>query len=309
MSKHTSGDAIDVDPKQLTSEHVGMLKALGYVQPMPKEDPGHWEIKTSEKTPKSAQERKVLQTGDYSFSPLYTQQDVSANRNKSDQELNTIATNRYGSLESIANPRTYAENQNAIDAMITTIKNKPELTEEVVNPLSKRGGILGGILNAAEAGMGFNVSGLAGNIHVPTSKAIIGSYTKDQKDHLTLLNTQAARIGQMQQQMNNVNPSSIRAGEIEMYNKAGIHPETQGTNVMLYNLYYTKLNNEMLHEMYTRANKILNNEDPEYMLHPNSRRRVMDVMASPVMSDIQQKYQKRFDKLNNQFSSIIGGSQ
>lgn len=251
--------------------------------------------------------KKILSTGESNFNPLYTQADAAKLRTVNDESLNKVATDRYASLESVANPQTYAESNNAIDQMIKTISKNPDLAKKVTNPLAQRGGLLGGLLNAAEAGMGFHVAGIAGNLNLPVKSAIIGSYDpKTERPFYDLLNTQAAKIAQIQQQMGNVNPGTIRNGEIQIYKNASANPDVQGPNVILYNLQYTKLNNEMLHEMYTKANSILNGKDSDYALNPNSRRQMMDILSSPAMADIQNKYEKRFASLNDQFQRTLG---
>lgn len=57
-SKHLTGDAIDVDTKEMTKDLEKLLKDSGWMRPLPKSDPGHWqrtpkatEKKTSEVTP------------------------------------------------------------------------------------------------------------------------------------------------------------------------------------------------------------------------------------------------------------------
>ena len=307
-SKHLSGQAIDVDSSQLTDEHRGMLKALGYKQTMPQQDPNHWELTNApaqNTAPAKPAEKQVIASGDYKFNPLYTPAEASRLRASSDEELNKQANGRFGSLEAVANPKTYHENQNAIDSMIATITSNPKMANKVTNPLAQQGGLLGGVLNAADAGMGFSVSGIAGNIHVPVTQGIIGSYDKDSRTYYDTLNTQAARVAQIQQSMNNVNPSSIRAGEIELYKNASVNPKTQFPNVMLYNLQYSRLNNDMLHEMYDRANKIRTNRDPEFALHPHSRTQMLDIMTSPAMADIADRYSSKFQKLDSEFLNSI----
>lgn len=307
-SKHETGNAIDVDTKALTDEGRGVLKAMGYVQPDPKGDPNHWEKQGAKAAPQGKKEGpQVLSTGDYHFSPLYTQAQVAETRNLGAQELNKVANQRYATLESVANPKTYAEMQHAIDSMISTIQKNPDTVGKVSNMLAQRGGgFMGGVLNAAEAGVGFSVSGLAGNIHLPVNRFLVGQLDPDtERPVFEALNTQAARIAKMQQQMNNVNPGTIRNGEIDLYNNASIDPYTQGPGTMQYFLYYTKLNNEMLHEMYTRANKILQNGDPNYRLNPNSRTQIMDVLTSPAMEQISKKYEEKFKKLDSKFQDQL----
>jgi len=48
-SQHELGNAIDVDTKNLTPEQRGMLRAMGYSQPMPNKDPNHWQKSEPEK--------------------------------------------------------------------------------------------------------------------------------------------------------------------------------------------------------------------------------------------------------------------
>lgn len=309
-SKHETGNAIDVDSSKLTEEGRGILKAMGYYQPLPKEDPNHWEkvgAKTEAKQEGSQKGPVMLKTGDYRFSPLYTQAQVAETRNQSAQNLNKIANDRYTSLERASNPQTYSEMQRSIDSMISTITKNPETVAKVSNMLAQQGGgLMGGVLRAAEAGIGFSVSGLAGNVNLPVNQFLIGQLDpKTERPVFEALNTQAARIAKMQQQMNNVNPGTIRNGEIELYNNASIDPYTQGPNTMLYFLQYTKLNNEMLHEMYTRANKILQNEDPNYRLNPNSRTQLMDVLTSPAIGEISKKYEAKFKKLDDGFQGQL----
>jgi hypothetical protein len=307
-SKHETGQAIDVDTKSLSAEQRGMLKALGYNQPMPDKDPNHWEKVGATGGNQAPKEKIVLSSATPSFSPLFTSEQVKEGRGLTDKQLNEGATKRYENLASVSNTDTFTQNKNAINAMIRTLVDKPDLARAVTNPLAKQGGALGAALNAAEKGMGVSISGLAGNIHAPVQAAIIGSFDPDtERPYYDLLQSQAARIAQIQQQIGNVNPGTIRNGEIELYKNAGVSPATQGPNVMLYNLQYTLKNNEMLHEMYDRANKIMKNEDPQYAFNPNSRTHMLDIMTSPVMSDIADKYDKQFKKLDNQFLATLKG--
>ena len=236
---------------------------------------------------------------------LYTAADAAKGRAEGDSGANKIATDRYASLEAAANPKTFTENQSAIDAMIDSIKSNPERADRVTNPLAQKGGLWGGFLSAIENGVGFNVQGLAGNINIPVSAAIIGSYDRKDREFYDTLNMQASRIAQIQQAQNNVNPSSIRNGEIELYKNASVSPKNQFPNAMLYNLQYSKLNNEMLHEMYNRANKIREDADPNYRLHPQTRTQMLDILTSPVMSEISEKYKLKKQKLTAQFLSSI----
>ena len=256
------------------------------------------------------QERVYIDSRQVSFNPLYTQKDVAANQALSDKEREAIALARYKNLEAAANPKTYEENNNAIDSMIGTLIKNPQLSYKVTAPLAKFGGIVGAALNSAEEGFGFNVGGLYGSLKLPAKAALIGSLepTKE-KPFLDYLNQQASRVTAAQQALNNVNPGTIRNGEIAVYDNLAVKPTAQGPNVMLYNLYYTKLNNQMLHEMYDELRKITTHKHPKYDIHPNSATMTEDAMHSPAMAEIATKYAPKFEKLNNEFSTKMFGTK
>lgn len=251
--------------------------------------------------------RKYLASSASPFNILYTPADTSGLRKKTDEQINDIASARYAAMERSSNSKTFAENQNALNLMINTIAANSKLAKDVTDPLSKAGGgFLGGVLAGAEKGFTFNVAGLAGNLAAPVSETIIGSYdSKTQRPFYQLLNQQASQIAKIQQDLNSVNPNSVRAGEIDLYKQISANPKYQGPNVLLYNLQYTKLNNEMIHEMYEKANSILKGQD-EYAVHPNSRTPLSDILTSNAMAEIANSYKPRFEKLNDQFMQAIG---
>jgi hypothetical protein len=256
------------------------------------------------------QDRVYLDSRQVVFSPLYTQKDVAANQAKSDQEREAIALARYKNLEAAGNPKTFEENQNALNTMISTLTKNSDLAHKVTAPLAKFGGITGGALNGAEEGFGFNIGGLYGNLKAPVKAALIGSLDPNkEKPFLDLLNQQSSRVTVAQQALNNVNPGTIRNGEIEVYNNVALKPTAQGPNVMLYNLYYTRENNKMVKEMYDTVQKIISHKHPKYDVHPNSSTPVEDAMHSPAVAEIAAKYAPKFEKLNNEFSTKMFGTK
>ena len=233
--------------------------------------------------------------------PLYTMADKSELLKGTDEKLNEIANKRYAALESIGNPSTYKESQGDFESFIKLLKSDPQRAARVVNPLAQNGGLLGGMLNGAEAGLGFSVNGLSGTAQLPVSKAIIGSYKPEDKAFFDALNAAAAKIAVHQQSMANINPGTIRNGEISLYKNASLDPTTQFPNVMIYNARSSMLNNDMLHEMYTKANDILKEQDPNWKLDPNSRTKLHDILTGPAMDDIANKYEVKRQSLNDEF--------
>ena len=255
-------------------------------------------------------ERVYLDSRQVNFSPLYTQKDVAANQGKSDQEREAISLARLKNLEAAGNTKSFEENQSALDSMIGTLTKNSALAHKVTAPLAQYGGITGGTLNGAEEGFGFNIGGLYGNLKAPVKAFLIGRLepTKE-KPFLDFLNQQASRVTVAQQALNNVNPGTIRNGEIEVYNNVALKPTAQGPNVMLYNLQYTKENNKMVKEMYDTVQQIISGKHPKYAVHPNSSTPVEDAFRSPAMAEISEKYSKRFKSLNDQFSEKVFGAK
>ena len=233
--------------------------------------------------------------------PLYTTSDKAELLKGTDEKLNDIANKRYAALESIGNPSTYKESQGDFEAFIKLLKSDPKRAASVVNPLAQNGGLLGGMLNGAEAGLGFSVNGLSGTAQLPVSKSIIGSYKPEDRAFFDALNAAAAKIAVHQQSMANINPGTIRNGEISLYKNASLDPTTQFPNVMIYNARSSMLNNDMLHEMYTKANDILKEQDPNWKLDPNSRTKLHDILTGPAMDDIANKYEVKRQSLNDEF--------
>lgn len=265
---------------------------------------------TAQTAKEEPQERVYLDSRQVNFSPLYTQKDVAANQGKSDQLREEAALSRYKNLEAAGNAKSFEENQSALDTMISTLTKNPALAHKVTAPLAQYGGITGGLMNSAEEGFGFNIGGLYGNLKAPVKAYLIGRLEpKQEKPFLDLLNQQASRVTVAQQALNNVNPGTIRNGEIEVYNNVALKPTAQGPNVMLYNLQYTKENNKMIKEMYDTVQKIISHKHPKYDIHPNSSTPVEDALRSPAMAEISEKYTKRFKNLNDQFSEKVFGAK
>jgi hypothetical protein len=301
-SQHTIGNAIDVDPS-MTSQQKQILEALGYSRPFPN-DPNHWQKgagSSAEGEPKKVP--KVLSSGDTGFSQLNTPSDTAALRKQTDEQVNATYAERFKNLSEVGSPEAFTSYDSAISAMIDTLEKNPALAKDVINPLAKYGGVLGGILNAAQAGLGFGVAGFAGNVQFPVLKTIVGSFNPEQRKLFDQLSAQAARIAQIQQLQMNVNPGTIRNGEIELLKNTNVNPANQGIDVMLYNLYYTQIHNKMLHDMYNKATDILKGSDPDYVVSTSSRTPLRDVLSSPAMESISKRYAKELGILNKDFNS------
>jgi len=233
--------------------------------------------------------------------PLYTMADKADLLKGTDEKLNDIANKRYQSLESIGNPSTYKEVQSDLKSFVDLIKQDPAKAAKVTNPLAKIGGLVGGLLNGAEAGLGFSINGLSGTVQLPVTKAIIGSYNPEERAYFDALMQSAAKVAVHQQNMANINPGTIRNGEISLYKNASLDPTTQFPNVMIYNATSAMLNNDMLHDMYNKANDILTERDPNWRTDPNSRTKLHDILTGPAVSKIAAEYEKKRDALNKDF--------
>jgi len=246
---------------------------------------------------------QVLSGEDTGFSQLNTPKDTADLRKQTDEKVNDIFAERFKNLSEVGSPESFTSYDSAISAMIDTLEKNSDLAKQVINPLAKHGGVLGGILNAAQAGLGLQVAGIAGQVQLPVLKAIVGSFNSAQRKLFDQLSVQAARIAQIQQSQMNVNPGTIRNGEIELLKNSNVNPLTQGLDVMLYNLYYTQIHNKMLHDMYNKSTDILKGVDPDYVVSRNSRTPLRDVLSSPAMESISKRYAKELGILNRDFNN------
>jgi hypothetical protein len=304
-SQHTSGNAIDFD-SSLTLQQKQILKALGYSQPLPDTDPNHWQ-KGEGSSDKAKKAPQVLGDTNISFNPLNTPSETARLQNSTKEAVEKVHAARYSSLENVGSPQNFDTSQKAIDGMIKAISTNPQMANKVLNIVTGQGGIAGAIRNALESGVGVNIQGFLGNVQLPVRAGMIGLLSKPENDFYNLLISQAANVTKIQQRIEGVNPNGISNAELDVLKSAGVNPKTQGVNTILYNLYYTKLNNQMLHDMYQKANSILEGRDKDYVLNPNSPTKMADIMRSPAMTEIAKSYEQRFSKLNDGFLSNIGG--
>jgi hypothetical protein len=304
-SQHTTGNAVDVDSSKLSENQKQILKSLGYTQPLPN-DPNHWQKgEGSSDQPKKAPQ--ILGDTNISFNPLSTQSDTARLQGLTKEAVEKVHQQRYSSLESVGNPQNFESSQQAIDSMIKAINSNPQMANKVLNIVTGQGGVAGAIRNVLESGVGVNIQGFLGNVQIPVRPAMIGALSKQENDFYNLLISQSANISKIQQRIEGVNPNGISNAELDVLKSAGVNPKTQGVNTILYNLYYTKLNSQMLHDMYQKANSIYEGRDKDYALNPNSPTKMADIMRSPAMTEIAKSYEQRFKKLNEGFLSKIGG--
>lgn len=247
----------------------------------------------------------ILGSRQASFNPLYTQDDATNSLKLSDERREEIALKRLDKLEQAGNDATFAEAQDATDALRSTINSNKALAHSVVKPLqTKYYGLVNGLLGAAQAGLGFNINGFSGGLRVPVTEGIINSYSPPQYEMYQKLNSDSARVAAVQQSLRNVNPNAISNSEISMFKNMAPNPELQSIHLMTYMNEYTAINNRMVNEMRNAANKILRGEDSKYKIDPNSRTPTWDVLSSPAMAEIASKYRKEFQELNNDFSKF-----
>jgi hypothetical protein len=248
-------------------------------------------------------QKQIISSGHPAFNPLYTQKDAQEGKKLSDAEVEKNANDRLTKLFQSGDTPQYSQSNNDILSMQKMIHDNPQLAQESVGPIAQKSGLVGGILSAAQSGLGFGFNGLSGHIELPVSDAIVGSYDKDHKNFYSALSGLASKVSRAQQNLSGINPNAASNQELNLQGKSQVDPSTQLVPSISYNLENTRLTNDMNHEMAMAVQQLKNNEHPKYAIDPNSRTPTADILSSPAIKEIADKYAKRFQKNNENYLS------
>jgi len=113
VSKHTSGNAIDVDSSKLTDEQRGMLKASGFKQTDPKNDPNHWEMTQTTTIPTSQ-----VTVGGVNMTPTqvqtFTSESAKAREEPYNATMNDIVAQATNRVHGYTNQETNLNTMNKL---------------------------------------------------------------------------------------------------------------------------------------------------------------------------------------------------
>ncbi len=255
-------------------------------------------------TPASA---AVIPTGNNIPQLLLSPTDMQTINTGSAKALDALGREKLSELQAAGSPDAYTQHVNAIDRMMSYIQANPQAANAVSNLMAKLpGGVAGSLAYALNSGANIGIGNLAGHVGMSLPPILEGALSPQDKQYLSGLQSLASQVSLAQQATRGVNPNSVRTGELSLYRHAAANPETQGAAMMLYNLQYSKLQAEMMHDMYSASQGVLNGTNPQYRIAPNSPHRNYDAVSNVVLNPIIQKYQNKFNQLNAAFAKTIG---
>jgi hypothetical protein len=133
-SQHLSGNAIDVDYRKITPDQIAYLKAQGYTQPEPSNDPGHWQLASTMAAKPQAAKQIDWADPNYPVPPAPVNQ-----RLPSAAQREQLKTNGAESQTVLNNLSGFAQDPNFEARRENLFKTAEMLSDPVVREFASRG--------------------------------------------------------------------------------------------------------------------------------------------------------------------------
>jgi len=135
-----------------------------------------------------------------------------------DAERANIATTeaehikRFSALADAGSSEGYAKNARVVKDALKLLDDPR--AEKVAGILQQYSGAWGMLLQAVQTGIGGSIGPFAGQLHADVASIARARLPKDLKDYAIALTTSLAQAGLAQQAASNINPSTVRTGEL-----------------------------------------------------------------------------------------------
>lgn len=194
------------------------------------------------------------------------------------------AREKFSILEKTAGPQSYPEAKSLLESTAKLIKADPERTNRIMG-LMRQGGFLGGVQNALQSGIGFQLNGLSGNLNAPVEAFKKGSLSKEDREFYDTLASNFAKINLLSQKVNGISPNAARVGEIHLAGEANPSISNLG-NTALYGIAHTIASLNNAHSLYNFTNEVNKNKNPVFSIDKASRQRLHDIMTSDAFNEL-----------------------
>ena len=133
------------------------------------------------------------------------------------QLVNVAATEaehakRFNTLSDAGSSEGYTKNARAVKDALKLLDDPR--AEKVTGILQQYSGAWGSLLQAIQSGIGGSIGPFAGQLHADVASIARARLPKDLKEYATALTTSLAQAGLAQQAASNINPSTVRTGEL-----------------------------------------------------------------------------------------------
>lgn len=119
---------------------------------------------------------------------------------------------RFSTLSDAGSSEGYTKNARAVKDALKLLDDPR--AEKVAGVLQQYSGAWGMLLQAVQTGIGGSIGPLAGQLHADVASIARARLPKDLREYATTLTTSLAQAGLAQQAASNINPSTVRTGEL-----------------------------------------------------------------------------------------------
>jgi hypothetical protein len=223
--------------------------------------------------------------------PQTYQDQVNAN------ELSARA--RFDALEKTAGPMAFKQAEAVMKDQMDLIRKNPAIAREVTSILSK-GDLASQIGTMFEKGVGINIGGVSGNIHLPIADMKRAGFTDKQREIAQAMVNNYSKIAVNYQRLNNVNPNAASNAEANLYN--GIVPSMETTpNVALRALGHLLTDLRATNAQYNFVNDVYQNRHPNVSVDPKARDRLSSIIKHPSFDAVYDPFSQEHKDLSAAF--------
>jgi len=222
-SKHETGMAIDVDSSKFTDEHKKALTDNGFVQPMPKQDPNHWELKTA--APTSAVSKKYdllhpqVNSQELSMLPADQAKEILDSRRSSAKVAEDNSAAIIQDLSRFTNPAYYTPYMDHVTAAKNLIQKNQGAAARVFDVMGT-GDIQSQIMKAAQEGGGFHTGVFSGQINLPAEAWVKAGLSKELASYANDIATHLLAASTLKNRMMNANTANPPVAEFQALQNA-----------------------------------------------------------------------------------------
>ena len=186
---------------------------------------------------------------------------------------------RFEALEKMAGPTAFKQAEAVMNDQMDLIRKNPDIAREVTAILSK-GDLASQIGTMFNQGVGLNIGGVSGNIHLPIADMKRAGFTDKQREIAQTMANNYGKISVYYQRLNNVNPNSASNAEAQLYN--GIVPSMETTpNVALRAMGHLLTDLKATNAQYNFVNDVYQNRHPDVSVSSKARDRLSSIMKHP----------------------------
>jgi hypothetical protein len=306
VSKHTSGQAVDVDTKSLTDEQRGMLKASGFKQTDPKNDPNHWELTSSATS--TAKEPPVDTRQEFSSMPTTSPLNPTTAQAKLNAEQLSQDNDKYRAehmaLREAIGPTSGLGSRaitavNSLMQQLSYDKEDQKKEEQLLRILGvlTQGGALNAAMAAASKGLGIKTPFGGAEIAIPFDELIAKNFSGDDQAVARKIGMNLGTLVLWQQKHTGQSLGNMPIAELTLMNSAS---PNVGMPLDAIRYGVSKAHNQIsyLHDLLNNTTQLMSGTHPKYKLSERDRPiQYYSAYNHPMVNDAYNNYIKEDENI------------